>query len=229
MNVTRRTKRKTLTETITHKTDLRFSIVETVVNGKLQDTKLTCRERELQPILLDLPEDWVNQFDAYSWLHDYEVKIKDIDSIDENKIYFINESHGIIFDKNKRIISLPYFFDYCDSLSENYPKDPIYAKLIALLRKHKYILKMEEETIPSYNADFSDQKGIKRAKAYLPQKKFESLYKKCKGTSYWSCEMHRYVSMGLHDRVGIYGKRIDKLLNEYWAERSKKVYDMEDN
>jgi len=215
----KKNKKTVVTEKIIHETDLGFLMTETIINGKHKGVTLSCKDKGLDPFVLDLPEDWAENYeDFYGLLGCYQIKPKTVDEVDEDKIYFVYSSGHMLFDKNRRIISVPYLFNYIGSLREKEPNDPIYAKLIKLLKKHPYFLSLEEEEIPYYNCSFSGQKGIAEAKVLLPQDKYEEIYEKYKDDEFWSCRLTDHLSMSLNC-VGIYGDEVDALLKEYWRKK----------
>ena len=221
MNIVQSRKRKTITEVITHKTDAGFNIKETIVNGKKKSIELTCRDKNIFPIMLKLPKDFIEKYDSYYDIFKHEIKPKTVEDVLGENIYFAYNSGHMLFDKNKNIVSLPYNLNYCGSLTENYRDDPIYAKLISQLKEHPFVMNLEEEEIPYYNRDFDGQMGIKKCRVLLPQAKMEELYNKYKDDEFWTCSIKDNVAMSYNteDIRKLYGDSIDTLVVEYWKEK----------
>lgn len=218
MKILKTTKRKTITEKITHQTDKGFNIVETLTNGKQSGFNITCKDSKDigSPIMLDLPDSWIDDYTEYRDLFKHEFQPMCIEDIDEDKVFFAYSNGHMLFDKDKKIKSIPYIFNYIGSLKEKRPNDPLYAKLIELLKKHPYVVSLEEEEIPYYNCSFNGQKAIGRAKVLIPQDVYEKLYNQFKDIkTFWSVRMGDFMKLSYYQDNWLYGEEIEKLLNEY--------------
>jgi hypothetical protein len=214
MEIIKTTKRKTVTETVTHKTDKEFNIVETTVNGQLKDVKITCKNKKLSPVIMDLPADWVEQYQDYYTLSKYITKIYEAAPIDENKVYFMLISNWMLFDCNMKIVSIPFMMYDSSGLYENEPDDPVYRKLVEALKAHPYFLMLEEKEVEWYSRDFEGQKGIGKAKILLPQDVYESLYEKYRNEEFWSVCMGDVIAGRISS--SIYGDEIRNLFEDYY-------------
>ena len=213
LKIIKATVKETITKTVTYKTD-HFDIVETIVNEELDNIRLICDDKDLTPVMLDLP-DWSEYKDFYDLL-DCRIKIKSLDNIDLNKVYFSYSSGHVLFDLNKKPVSIPYLFDYIGSLRERSQGDEVYKKLISLLKKHSFIMDLKTDEIPYYNAEFPGQMGISFAKILLSQEKYQELYDKCKGGgNFWSVRMKEDVMF--KSGTNVYGNEIKDLLEEYYS------------
>jgi hypothetical protein len=202
--------KETITKTVTYQTK-HFDIVETVINDKLDSIRLTCDDKDLTPMMLNAP-DW-NQYKNFYYFLDQRIKIKSLDDIDLNKVYFAYTAGHVLFDLNKKPVSIPYLLNYIGSLKERHPNDKVYERLISLLKEHSFVIELKTDKIPYYNATFSGQRGISFAKILLSQEKYEELYNKCKGGDYWSVRMKDNIKFALN--TDIYGNEIKDLLEEY--------------
>lgn len=163
-------------------------------------------------MVLDTP-DW-SEYKSFYDILDQRIEIKSIEDIDLNKVCFACTSAHVLFNLNKKPVSIPYLFDYIGSLRERYKGDKIYEKIVNLLKKHSFVMDLKTDEIPYYNADFSGQRGISFAKILLSQEKYEELYNKYKGGYYWSVRMKENIKLALG--TDIYGNEIKDLLEEYF-------------
>lgn len=171
---------KTVIKKTTYETDKRIQIVETTTNGR--NKTFTIKEKDgLQPVPLDIGKDFFEkEYNVFFDVRKKQAKIKNIEEFENYPLYYLDFRAEEIFDENKKIITKPYIFSYNGSLKEKIPDDPIYKKLIQKLKEHPFVLELEEEMIPGYNSDFSGQMGIQRARVFIPQEKYEEMYKKAK-------------------------------------------------
>lgn len=87
--------------------------------------------------------------------------------------YFYSGYSFALFDCNGDAVSLPMWFD---SFTERVPNCPIFEKIMHELQNHPYVKELEIEQIKSYNSNFKGQRGIKRAKVYLPDEIYKNFY-----------------------------------------------------
>jgi hypothetical protein len=167
----------------------------------------------------------MDNFDNYpDWICKNYKEIKTLKDLEKYYPYLNYNGGHILFDINEKPISLPLSFDYIGSLEEKSSGDENYAKLISLLKKHPYILKIEEQEIPYYNSNFQGQKGILRATAFIPQKEYEKLYRYCidfckgRDKEFWSCSMHDIMKLSYNGyEYDLYGKEITELLKKHYT------------
>jgi len=205
----------------TYKTEKGLEIVETIENGKLKSVNIKEDKNFGFPYILNLPENWIEEYDDFYKLYEYRKDIKSIEDLKEEEAYFLYSSGHMLFDANKKIVSIPYTFNYIGSLEEKCENDAVYKKLIEALKKHPYVLEIEEKEIEYYNSDFDGQKGISLAKVYIPQEKYEQLYNKYKETEYWSISMGNEMKMNLI--TDLYGEEIENLLKKYYNIIGEKI------
>lgn len=217
MNFKKISEKNISTKIITYKTKNNLKIVETIENGEVASITIEelFKNKEFgSPIMLNLPKNWIKEYENFYTLYEYKKEISNLEEIEEEKIYFLYSSGHMLFDANKNIVSVPYIFNYIGSLRERYEDDKVYRKLMNLLEDHPYVLKFEEKEIESYNSNFDGQKGIHLAKVYIPQEKYDQLYDRHKGKEYWSVNMGEEMKMACV--TDIYGKEIENLLKEYF-------------
>ena len=167
----------------------------------------------------------MKEFTYYrEWLVKNSKTLKTLKDFNKYIPYLSDGSGEILFDINEVPVSLPLSFSYIGSLQEKNYNDEIYSELFRLLKKHPYIMSIEEGEIPYYNRDFSTQKGITQAKVYIPQDEYVELYNYskeiCKGKEkdFWSCKMHD-IMRSSYNWYGypLYGKEISDLLTKYYT------------
>ena len=208
-----------ITKTTKYETDSGLVIIETAVN-KRKKTFTIEKQGDLHPVPLDLPEDFFQKDYNDFWdVRKREAKIEKIEDFEKYPIYFLNFGAEELFDENMNIVAKPYRFSYIGSLKEKIPNDPIYAKIMEKLKEHPFVLELEEEMIPGYNQNFWGQKGIKNAKVFLSQEKYEEIYKTAKeqDKEFWSSRMRDAMRMNYEGSVdfNVYGDEISALLKEY--------------
>lgn len=211
INIIKKTIQENIIKTVTYKTD-HFDIVETIVNEELDNIIIICDDKNLTPMILDLP-DWSEYKNFYDLL-DQRIEVKSLDDIDPSKVYFAYTSGHALFDLNKKPVSIPYLFNYTSYLRERHQGDEVYKKLIDLLKEHSFVMDLKTDKIPYYNAVFSGQRGISFAKILLSQEKYEELYEKNKGGVYWSVRMKEDIMF--KPDTDVYGNEIKDLLEEYY-------------
>lgn len=201
-------KKKTIvtkTEIKTYKTDTEIFFRETWINGEHKGitadiTPKKGDKNEYQSVFMKKNAFSKNAMKEYKgffeWIEEYrETNISSIEDIKKYNVCISYSGGWIIFDEKRKPISIPYIFDYIGSLREKMPNDPIYKKLISLLKKHPSVLELEEKEIEYYNQDFSSQKGIGSCKVLLPQEMYEKVYVACKKDEYWSVKMHDMMKL----------------------------------
>jgi hypothetical protein len=225
MKILQTKKSKKIIETIRHKTDIGVDVVETIINKKHVALELSGKDKELTPVFFDEKKAFLKtsmkkfldpHYAFVDYINDHKKEISSIDFINLYPIYHVFYSGWVLFDQNKRPISLPYATNYIGSLKEKRTNDPIYKELIAKLKKHPFVLSLEEEEIPYYNHEFSGQKGISWAVMQVSQEKYEELYKHYKEHQFWSVGMHDAIKMNYDTTVNVYGDEIWALLKEHW-------------
>lgn len=212
INIIKKTIQETITKTVTYKTDY-FDIVEIIVDEELDNIRIICDDKDLTPVMLDLP-DW-SEYKGFYELLDQRIEVKSLDDIDQNKVYFAYTSGHALFDLSKKPVSIPYLFNYIGSLRERYQGDEVYKKLIGLLKEHSFVMELKTDEIPYYNAEFPGQMGISCAKILLSQDKYQELYDKYKSRGkFWSVRMKEDIMF--KQDTDIYGNEIKDLLEEYY-------------
>lgn len=246
------------TEIVTTKTDLGVDIVETLVDNNSKSLVLHYpKNPEYRPVILD-PKAFKNlkDYDNFGefiekssispkWKKKTKKEIRSgkefTPELENSNIYFSYYSGYILFDSKLNPVSLPYIFSYIGSLREKKRNDPLYKKLITLLKAHPFTLQLDDEQIPYYNADFSGQHGIARAKVLLDDATYLKLYKHCRkknNTSrfrspstedYWSCRMTDYMKLNeCYTDFNIYGDEIFAAFKE-WAKTERPERESDDN
>jgi hypothetical protein len=239
MNILSSKKKTTVTktETKTHKTDVGIVFQESWINGEFRGVSAHYpkdKKGDYWPVFLDAEKAFtpeaMKEYEGFEeFIEKYSVEIKSIEDIKKYPVFLAFHSGWVLFDENMKPIALPFIFSYIGSLREKIPNDLHYKKLIALLKKHPFILELEEEEIPYYNSDFYGQKGISHAKTLLSQKMYEKMYEACKKQEYWSVAMGEIMELCSYSRVrelNVYGVQISKLL-KLWDDQKEK-HDSED-
>ena len=191
-----------------------ISILETNINGEILYDFIS--DGDLYPCLIDVD----NLPDNPSY-HDYDnnrVFLNSFDDLDKYPLYYLYLSGHEVFDENKKIISTLKSFSYIGSLSERVENDILYQELIEKLKVHPFVVSLVDSSIPYYNANFDEQKGITEAKIFLSQEKYEELYLKSleEDGEYWSVKLHDAISLshGTAD-YNVYGESISNLFKKF--------------
>lgn len=216
---------KTKTETTvrnTYKSDLGVSVLETVVDDGKSSYVLLKEDENLTPVLLDIdPNSLFESKFTFEEMVSKSVGMQGFEDLEKYPLYYVSFRNGEVFDKDNQIVSTACTFNYIGSLSERSPNDAVYAELVAKLKEHPYVLKLEEKEIEYYNSKFHGQKGLSFAKVFLPQEKYVELYEKAKTADkdFWSVRMKEAMSLSYaFEKLRIvYGKEINELLQEYYS------------
>ena len=217
MKLTRIHEKEIYTKINIYKTEKGLEVTETFENKKLKSVTLNPDQTFGFPMMLNLPDNWIDEYNDFGYFYKHKQEINKLEDIKEDKIFFLYSAGHMLFDVDRNIVSIPYTFIYIGSLKERHEDDKVYKKLMKLFKKHPYVLQLEEEEIAYYNSAFEGQKGIKLAKVYIPQKKYEKLYNKYKDEGYWSVNMGSEMKLGTV--TDIYGKEIENLLKEYYRRK----------
>ena len=229
----------TKTEIKTYTTDVGIKLQETWINGEYRGISAYYpkdKKNEFWPVFLDAEKAFtpksMKEYEGFEeFIQKFEVKPASIEEAKKYPIFLAYHGGWILFDEKMKPVALPFIFSYIGSLQEKIPGDPLYRKLMDLLKKHPSILELEEEEIPYYNADFSGQKGVKIGKTLLSQKMYEKVYEACKKQQFFSVAMGEIMELCSYSRVkvlNVYGAEIGKLL-EKWSNQTEFHSHNEDN
>ena len=194
--------------------DKGFDATETVIDGIPQEIKLSS-EDDLQPVLLDFPDNWESKHKNFFDIYDYRLSVTDIKEIIPDNVYFLYSAGHVLFDSNREIVPIPYLIDYIGTIRQRSENDSVYDQIVEKLKVHPFVMDFSEFEIPYYNANFDGQLGI-CMKVLLTSDKQKELYNKCKSGKFWSVTMKDHIKMA-HGMTGVYGDEIDNLLKEYWG------------
>jgi hypothetical protein len=230
MKIVKSSKRKIITTTDikTYRTDTSVYFTETWVNGEFRGvaayyTSKAKNARDFWPIFLDSAafsqEAFAEYKDYGTWIEKWKREPASINEIEKYPCYLMYSSGHMLFDVNRKPVSIPFVFDYVGSLREKKPGDPIYKQLMDLLTHHTYFLEIEEDEIPYYNCQWSGQKALTWGKVLLPQDLYEKLYDACKSYQYPSVLMGDSMRMGYRSRIDLYGVQVSELVEKWQKQK----------
>jgi hypothetical protein len=197
-------------------TDCGIELIKTVVDDEFKDISIIGTMPHTYPMLLNIPKNYfIDTYEQFNDLYKLNIKLKSVGEFNENNLYYLYTAGNMLFDKNENIVSLPHRYSYCNTqLYERIPHDPLFNKLMELLKNHPYVLKLELDTIPEYNSSFYGQIGIMDMKVHIPQNVYEAIYAKYKNINNWSLILKDIIGLCNTD-FNLYGYEILKLYNDY--------------
>jgi hypothetical protein len=246
MKIVKTSKKRIITTTDikTYRTNTSVYFTETWVDGEARGvsahyTSRAKNAREFWPIFLDpaafSQEAFAEYKDYGTWIQKWERKLASIEEVEKYPCYLAYNSGHLLFDVNRKPVSIPYVFDYVGSIREKRPDDPFFRQLMDLVTHHAYFLEAKEGEIEYYNCNFSGQKALKWGKVLLPQDVYEKLYESCKNEQYFSVRMGEAMKMGwCYRRENLYGVQITELWKKWDAQKdyektSDDEYEGDDN
>ena len=175
----RTTRKKKVTETIkeTYKLDDDVNLNVTIIDGKMVSAEVKVKRKTAEYVrdgkkfreYLKLHAFHWDNYSLWNFPLGLDGKAEELfdhiqeNGYDRNNVFFIeNDSHNVK-DIDGKYLDMLVEIDYIKGFRQkgsDYETNWDWDALVKYLKKHKNVIKVEEEEIPYYNSEFSGQKGL---------------------------------------------------------------------